>query len=343
MMMAAHRSAHSFRAALFLFVLIGIPSVARSSTLEDAAKELAGKIAAVLPPGENVSCEIRNLSSLKGSETARIEQAIKVELQERGIGLSGSGTATIVLVTLAENYENFVWTGEIHEGDATHVVLIPVERSAENRAFSGALPVTIHSQKFWEGPEHILDAGEISNGAGKFWRILLLPTGLLIQDMQTGSSRTLEISSNQSASRDPWGNLSYGPIGNTITFFLAPGVCTVNLETPDLKGCLPEEGSAARTDGQPRLGDIRHCSSGPAATRQRHRNRNAIRLRRCKSVFGYRGARLYANGYIASVPDGFQRRRRGQQRIGFSRTDHGIARCVRHSPGCRAESRYWKL
>ena len=245
MMMAAHRSARSFRAVLFLFVLVGIPSVARSSTLEDSAKELAGKIAAVLPTGENVSCEIRNLSSLKAAETARIEQAIKVELQERGIGLTGSGTATTVLVTLSENYENFVWTGEIREGDASHVVLIPVERPPENRAFSGVMPVTIHSEKFWEGPEHILDAGEISNGVGKFWRVLLLPTGLLIQDKQTGSSRALEISSNQSASRDPWGNLSYEPIGNTITFFLAPGVCTVNLETPDLNGCLPEEGSAA--------------------------------------------------------------------------------------------------
>jgi hypothetical protein len=245
MMMAAYRSAHSYRAVLFLFVLIGIPIAARSSTLEDAAKELAGKIAAVLPSGENVSCEIRNLSSLKAAETARIEQAIKVELQERGIGLTGSGTATTVSVTLSENFEDFVWTGEIHEGDASHVVLIHLERSPENRAFSGVLPVTIHSEKFWEGPEHILDAGEISNGVGKFWRVLLLPTGLLIQDKQNGLPKTLEIPSNQNTSRDPWGNLSYEAVGNTITVFLAPGVCTVNLETPDLNGCSQGEGPAA--------------------------------------------------------------------------------------------------
>jgi hypothetical protein len=122
--------------------------------------------------------------------------------------------------------------------------LIAAERSSENRAFSKAMPVTIRSEKFWEGPERILDAGQVSNGAGKSWQVLLLPDGLRIQDMQTGSASTLEIKSMQSASRDPWGNLNFDPVGNTITFFLAPRVCTVNLETPDLNGCPLAEGSA---------------------------------------------------------------------------------------------------
>ena len=53
-MMAADRSTHSCRALLFLFVLIGIPIAARSSTLEDTAKELAQKIAAALPVAEKM-------------------------------------------------------------------------------------------------------------------------------------------------------------------------------------------------------------------------------------------------------------------------------------------------
>ena len=243
-MMSSDRSKRLFRAVLFLFVLIGIPSVARSSTLEDSSKELARKIAAVLPAGENVSCEIRNLSSLKPGEAARIEQALKAELQVRGIGLTSSGAAITVTVTLSENFRNLVWTGEIRQGGASKVVLIAVGRLFENRTFSGSMPVTIHSEKFWEGPERILDGGEISNGVGKSWLVLLLPGGLLIQDRQTGSATTLEITSNQSASRDPWGNLNFGLIGNTISLFLAPRVCTVNLETPNLNGCLQGEGSA---------------------------------------------------------------------------------------------------
>jgi hypothetical protein len=243
-MMAADRSTLSRRAILFLFVSLGLPSLARPATLEDSARELARKIAAALPAQENVSCEIRNISSLQPGEVARIEQSLKGELQERGVRLTNSGAEITVVVTLSENFTNLVWTGEIHKGDVSQVVLIAAERSSENRAFSKAMPVTIRSEKFWEGPERILDAGQVSNGAGKSWLVLLMPDGLRIQDMQTGSASTLEIKSMQSASRDPWGNLNFDPVGNTIAFFLAPRICTVNLETPDLNGCPPAEGTA---------------------------------------------------------------------------------------------------
>jgi len=248
-MMSAERSTLSLRALLFLFAVIGIPGIARSSNLEDSAKELARKIAAALPAGENISYEIRNISLLKPGEAARIDQALKAELQERGIHLTSGGAATAVVVTLSENFKNLVWTGEIHQGGTSQVALIAVDRFAENRASSNTMLVTIRSEKFWEGPERILDAGEIANGAGKSWLALLLPNGLLIRDAQTGSASMLELESNQSASRDPWGNLNFGPIGDTITFFLAPRVCTVNLETPNLSGCLSGEGPAAIPSG----------------------------------------------------------------------------------------------
>jgi hypothetical protein len=242
-MMAADRSTCSCRAILFLFVLIALPAAAASTTLEDSAKELARKIAAALPTGENASCEIRNISSLQTGDVARVEQALKAELQERGVRLTSGGAAITVVVTLSQNFESLVWTGEIHEGDTTHVVLIAVERSAENHASSSKMPVAIHREKFWEGPERILDAGEISDGAGKSWLVLLLPGGLLIQDTQTGLASTIDIASNQRASRDPWGNLGLGQPGNMAAFFLAPQMCAVNLETSSLAECLATEGS----------------------------------------------------------------------------------------------------
>jgi hypothetical protein len=242
--MAADRTILSCRAVLFLFVLIGIPGVVHSSTLEDSAKELARKIAETLPAGENASCEIRNLSSLPTGEVARIEQALKAELQERNIHLASSGGEISLVVTFSENFNKLVWTGEIRHGDISRVVFISLERSSEILAFSSSMPVTIRSEKFWEGAERILDAGEISGEAGKSWLVLLLPEGLQIQDKQTGSAGKLDISSNQSASRDPWGNLGLAQTGNTIAFFLAPRVCTANLETRSLTGCVPTEGSA---------------------------------------------------------------------------------------------------
>jgi hypothetical protein len=250
-MMAANRLNLSSRAILFLFVLIGIPSAARSATLEDPAKELAREIAAALPAQENVSCEFRNISSLQPDEVAGIEQAFKAELQGLGVRLSsGNETAIQVAVTFSENFKGFVWTGEIHKGDSSQVFLIDAERSPENRSFANAMPVTIQSEKFWEGPERILDAGEVSNGAGKFWLVLLLPGVLRIQDRQTGATSTIEIGTAASTSRDPWGNLNFGPIGNTAGLFLPPHVCTVNLEIGSLAECLPTGGPEAPPGGR---------------------------------------------------------------------------------------------
>ncbi len=247
-MMAADRSTLSCRAIFFLLVLIGLPSVAISGTLEDSAKDLARKIAAALPSTENVSWEMRNISSLRPEEISRIDQALKAELQDRGIraasGITTTNAPITVLITLSENFKNLVWTAEIHQGETSRTILTTVERTSINRAFSGSMPVTIRSEKFWEGPQRILDAGEISNGSGKSWLVLLLPDGLLIQDEQTGYSSTIEITSMQGVSRDPWGNLKFEEIGNSVAFFLSPRVCTVNLETRAMNDCLPGEGSA---------------------------------------------------------------------------------------------------
>ncbi len=240
-MMAAARSIRSCRSILFLIVILGTPMAAHSDTLEDSAKELARKIAAALPVRENVSCEIRNISSLQTDEAARVEQTLKAELQDRGVQLSASSVATInVVVTLSENFENFVWTGEIRQGNSTQVVLIAAKRSLENHSFSTAMPVMIRSEKFWEGPEHILDAGQVAGIGGQPWLVLLQPDRLQILE-PTGR---LEINFPPATSRDPVGKLGFGPDGKTIMFSLPSRTCSADLDTQSLIACLPVDGTS---------------------------------------------------------------------------------------------------
>jgi len=237
-MMAANRLSLSSRAILFLLVLMGIPSAARSSILEDSAKELARKIAAALPAQENVSCEIRNISSLQPDEVAEIEKAFKAELQDRGVRLSESSDGAIrVAITLSENFRDFVWTGEIHKADTSQVVLIAAERPSENHAFSSAMSMTIRSEKFWKGPEHILDANEVVGIGGKPWIALLLADRLVISE-PTGK---LEIMLVPAVRRDSWGKLEPGQSGNTIAISLVSRECTVDLNTRRLVECLPDD------------------------------------------------------------------------------------------------------
>jgi hypothetical protein len=243
-MMSPQQIRHSCRVLLFLFVWIGIPGRAASATLDDSAREFAQKIAAVLTSKENISYEIRNLSSLQPGEVARMEQSFKAEMKDRGITFVSSGGPITILVTLSENFRSLVWTGEIQQGNAPLVILLEVARPSENRTLPANMPVSIHSEKFWEGPERILDAGEISDGAGKSWLVLLLPGGLRILDKQSGASSVIEIISNQSASRDPWGHLNFEKIANEFAFFLAPQFCVMNLATHNFGGCSADPHSA---------------------------------------------------------------------------------------------------
>lgn len=259
LMMAANRFTPSRRAVLFLLFSLGFPGLSHPATLEDSAKDLAAKIAAALPPHESMSREIRNLSSLPPGDVTVIAQALDAGLEEHGLGVHPvtTGSEVTVVITLSESFKNLVWTAEIHKGDATQVVLVSAERSTENRAPSAAMPATIRSEKFWEGPERILDAGEISNGAGRSWLVVLLPGGLRVQDKQSGAMVTTEIKSSQSASRDPWGNLNVQPVGNTVGVFLAPRMCTANLETLDFSGCLsPEPSSGPPVGRMPAIFDL---------------------------------------------------------------------------------------
>jgi hypothetical protein len=143
---------------------------------------------------------------------------------------------------LAENWKEFVWTAEIRQGDVSRAVLLGVPRAGETRSFTNAMHVTVRSEKFWEGPERILDAGQVSDGNGKSWFVLLLPSGLAIQDLQTGTSGRLELPFAATPTREPFGNLGLGGSGSTIWFSLVR-VCRVDLETRSLAECLMPEGS----------------------------------------------------------------------------------------------------
>jgi hypothetical protein len=238
------RSKFSFCTLLFIFVLAATPIATLGDTLDDSARELARKIAAALPTGENVSCEIRNISSLRSDEAQRIEQALTADLQNNGVPTQTTGSAKVnIVVTLSENLKNFVWTAEIHRGDTSQVLLTTGPRPHENRAASSAMPITLHGEKFWEGPEQILDAFEETtvNDAGTLF--LLLPDGLVIRKKGADSSFKIAIPMAQVARRTPFGSvhgenacrqLEFSPC---VVVTLNGFICTVGLATHTVVEC----------------------------------------------------------------------------------------------------------
>jgi hypothetical protein len=96
--------------------------------------------------------------------------------------------------------------------------------------------VTLHSQKFWEGPERILDA-LASDAGGQNRFVLLLAEGLAIQDNFGAAISRVMIPSAQSASRNPRGFLEYD--GNIVSAVFQAQTCTVALDTHNLVECHP--------------------------------------------------------------------------------------------------------
>jgi hypothetical protein len=236
-MTGTDRSNLSYGTILILFVLLGTPMAARSDTLEDSARELAAKIGASLPARSNISLGMKNSSSLLPEEVARITQALKAELQNRGIGITENGFVEArAAVTFSESIKNFVWTAEIRTFDTSQVVLVTVPRPMENRVISDAMPMTLHSEKFWEGPERILDA-VISDAGGQIRFVLLLPDGLAIQDNFGAAVSRVIIPSAQNPIRNPRGFLEYN--GNIVSAVFQAQTCTIALDTHNLVECHP--------------------------------------------------------------------------------------------------------
>jgi hypothetical protein len=258
-MTGSDRSKLSCRTLLFLFVLLGMPMAARCATLEDSAKELAGKIAAVLPPREGVTVDIQNISTLTPGEVARVSKAFTGVLQDSGfITALNTGEVIHVKVTLSENVKGFIWSAEISPGDSSRVVFMAVLRILEDEPASKSIPILLSSEKFWEGPEQILDAVELTTPNDTGTLFLLQPDGLTILKKTDNSEFKIEIPSAHVATRSPFGlilsentcqPLEFSPC---VVVMLNGYICTIALEKHSVGEChIP--GPADARDPMPPL------------------------------------------------------------------------------------------
>jgi hypothetical protein len=234
------RSTFSYRTLLIFFVLLGTPMAARSGTLEDSARELARKIADALPERSEVAIEVRNLSSLAAGEVTNVERTLHAELRNRGLRSPSDGGVTLsVRVTLSENMKGFVWSAEIRQ-DVPRVILLAFRNPPENRVASDAMPMILRSEKFWEGPQRILDAAIANSSSGDPLLLLLTPDELLIRKVGNDEVSTVQIPAAQSVARDPAGALTQD--GNRIIVRSAPQICSIDLDARTFAECHPADG-----------------------------------------------------------------------------------------------------
>jgi len=101
------------------------PIQLRADSLEDAARALARKAASSLH-GASVTCEIRNLSSLRGKEFSNLSAVFHDELQQRGAKVLAADAAASVVLTVTENASSYLGVVQIQRKENSDTIMEPL-------------------------------------------------------------------------------------------------------------------------------------------------------------------------------------------------------------------------
>jgi hypothetical protein len=133
------------------------PQGARAAEdLNGAARELAGKTAALVGRGEPVSLTWRNVSSLGAPELAAAQRAFESALREAGARIGEASSLAEGQVTLSENSNQFLLVEQIRKGDEQQVWIAGWMRPAA--APQPAAALRLERTLLWRQDDQILDA-----------------------------------------------------------------------------------------------------------------------------------------------------------------------------------------
>ncbi len=135
-----------------VLILLLLACLATAQTPADAGRDLARRIAGVVPK-ENISLAVRNLSSLAPARLEEARRAVEAELRAQGVRVVESG-GVVVRITASDSLRECLLVAEIPRGDERQVVMAVWPREAEG---ANASPLWLEKKLVWEQEAPILD------------------------------------------------------------------------------------------------------------------------------------------------------------------------------------------
>ncbi len=180
---------------------------ASAQTLEQAASQLASRVAAAVQMKSGLSLGIENLSSLTVTEVVRVRDALQTELIRSGLQLDSNSLA-LIQITISENPRGFLLISRTPVQDGFKTMMVPwTIRPARPATARSVLSKTL----ILEHSSPVLDITLTNNGT-ELW--VLEPANLL-HFVKSGDAwtarRTTAISLARPPSRDPRGRLTPDP------------------------------------------------------------------------------------------------------------------------------------
>lgn len=167
---------------------------ARAANWQQPAADLARQIAALTGPGP-VLLTVQNRSSLSPAQIPTIRRLMERELRSVGVIPAGSGSATIVRITLSQNDQGGLWVAEVQEGTETRLTMLPVQLDTE-AVSTIASRLILQRTVMVEERDPILDA-QILSGAGGPWLVILQPSQVLVYTRSTNPPGSAAVNSSQ--------------------------------------------------------------------------------------------------------------------------------------------------
>jgi hypothetical protein len=137
-----------------------LPTAHADSAWDQPAATLARQIASLTGPGP-AKLILRNNSTLALGELPVIRQLLERDLRSFGVIAGANDSATIIRVTLSQNFQGGLWIAEVQEGTESRITMLPVALAGS--VSTGAGPtLTLRRTLLLTDPNPVLDAAVFS-------------------------------------------------------------------------------------------------------------------------------------------------------------------------------------
>lgn len=143
----------------------------------EAARELARQIAEKVGSPSNVSLTIKNVSGLSGGDEAEIRRAVESQLSSAGLRMvKPEQSVADIRLTLSRNVQEWLWVAELHHGNSSEALLVPVLIRQTGPLTGVSSAITLHKTLIWAEPDAraVLDVAVLGGGSN--------PNALLVLD-----------------------------------------------------------------------------------------------------------------------------------------------------------------
>jgi hypothetical protein len=178
-----------------------------------ALGSLADKIAAAAKPARTFSLNVKNISSLSGTDVAGLREELVGDLAARKFRIAEKQPSDAQLqISFSESAEDYVWVAEIRRGDAREVVMVLVARDVIKNPNAAEPSLTLQRKSIWDQSGKILDFGLVPDVATDGGPILVIlePDKLSFYDYRSGEwqlTRAIAIAATRPPQRDARGRI----------------------------------------------------------------------------------------------------------------------------------------